>query len=173
VLNAYGITEAASWLAGTTVADFVPEDGLVGEPWGDAVKILEAADATARPGEDPECPSGESGYVWVSTPALMIGYLGRDDLTRQAVTDGWLRTGDIGVISDRGWLYLRGRERDEINKGGTKVYPHDIDAVAEPVGGVLDVCTLSPMTMRCMARTSASRWSCKTPGTKFFGVFMT
>ena len=41
---------------------------------------------------------------------------------------------------ERGWLYLRGRERDEINKGGTKVYPSDIDAVAERFPGVNDVC---------------------------------
>ena len=75
--------------------------------------------------------AGESGYVWVHTPALMRGYLDRDDLTEEVVSDGWFVTGDIGLIDERGWLYLRGREREEINKGGMKVYPADVDAVVE------------------------------------------
>jgi acyl-CoA synthetase (AMP-forming)/AMP-acid ligase II len=143
VLNAYGITETASWLAGTTVLDFVPEDGLIGEPWGAVLKILETTDATGRASEGRECAPGEPGHVWVRTPALMTGYLGEAGLTREAVARGWFMTGDIGAIDDRGWLYLRGRERDEINKGGTKVYPNDIDAVAERSEGVLDVCTFA------------------------------
>ena len=44
---------------------------------------------------------------------------------------GWFCTGDIGVLDERGWLYLRGREREEINKGGMKIYPADVDAVVE------------------------------------------
>jgi acyl-coenzyme A synthetase/AMP-(fatty) acid ligase len=45
------------------------------------------------------------------------------------------------VVDDRGWLYLHGRERDEINKGGMKVYPGDIDSVAERFEETVDVCT--------------------------------
>jgi acyl-CoA synthetase (AMP-forming)/AMP-acid ligase II len=47
------------------------------------------------------------------------------------VSQGWFFTGDIGIVDDRGMLYLKGREREEINKGGMKVHPADIDAVAE------------------------------------------
>jgi acyl-CoA synthetase (AMP-forming)/AMP-acid ligase II len=70
----------------------------------------------------------------------MKGYLDRDDLTAQCVRAGWFLTGDLGFIDDRGWLYLRGRVRDEINKGGTKVYPADVEAVAERFDGVSDCC---------------------------------
>jgi acyl-CoA synthetase (AMP-forming)/AMP-acid ligase II len=73
----------------------------------------------------------------------MRGYLERDDLTAGVVSAGWFLTGDIGVIDDRGWLYLRGREREEINKGGMKVYPGDIDAVVERFGDTVDVCTFA------------------------------
>ena len=86
---------------------------------------------------------GESGYVWLNTPALMKGYFRRDDLTAKAVVDGWFMTGDIGSMDDDGRLYLRGRERDEINKGGMKIYPSDIDAVVERYAAASDVCAFA------------------------------
>jgi acyl-CoA synthetase (AMP-forming)/AMP-acid ligase II len=73
----------------------------------------------------------------------MKGYLDRADLTAQVVTQGWFMTGDIGLMDARGRLYLRGRKREEINKGGMKVYPGDIDAVAERFEGARDVCTFA------------------------------
>jgi len=73
----------------------------------------------------------------------MKGYLDRDDLTAQVVSAGWFLTGDIGLIDTRGWLHLQGRERDEINKGGMKVHPADIDAVIERFPATLDVCTFA------------------------------
>ncbi len=56
---------------------------------------------------------------------------------------GWFLTGDIGVVDDRGWLHLRGREREEINKGGMKIYPGDVDAVVERFPATKDVCTFA------------------------------
>ena len=73
----------------------------------------------------------------------MKGYFRRDDLTARAVVDGWFVTGDIGFLDGRGRLVLRGRERDEINKGGTKIYPSDIDAVAERFDRARDVCAFA------------------------------
>lgn len=141
VLNVYGITEVGSWLAGATSGDCVPEDGLIGEVWGGIVTVQRSGETTRPPAAELACPAGEPGYIWVNTPALMRGYLGRDDLTAQAVTEGWFSTGDIGVIDERGRLYLRGREREEINKGGIKVYPGDVDAVLERFESTVDVCT--------------------------------
>jgi acyl-CoA synthetase (AMP-forming)/AMP-acid ligase II len=141
VLNAYGITETGSWMAGTTVPDFIPEDGLIGAPWGAMLKILPSASSEEPPGLVPPCAAGEPGYVWIHTPALMQGYLGRDDLTKQVVSHGWFMTGDIGFLDDRGLLHLRGRAREEINKGGIKVYPGDIDTVVERFESTVDVCS--------------------------------
>jgi oxalate---CoA ligase len=143
VMNAYGITETGSWLAGTTVGDFTPEDGLIGVPWGGALSVLNSRDPAAVLERDALCAPGESGHVWTLTPALMRGYLDRDDLTAQVVSHGWFATGDIGVIDERGWLVLRGREREEINKGGMKVYPGDIDGVIERFAATLDVCSFA------------------------------
>ena len=143
VWNAYGITETGSWLAGTSVPGFTPEDGLVGQAWGGVLKVLRTADALTQIDDTQECAPGESGQVWVNTPALMRGYLGRDDLTADVVSAGWFRTGDIGVLDDRGWLHLRGRQREEINKGGMKIYPGDVDAVVERFPATRDVCTFA------------------------------
>ena len=73
----------------------------------------------------------------------MKGYLGRDDLTNQVVSQGWFLTGDIGFLDERGFLHLSGREREEINKGGMKIYPSDIDAVVERFEDTIDVCTFA------------------------------
>src|SRR5262245_53924183 len=70
----------------------------------------------------------------------MHGYLDRDDLTTRVVSAGWFLTGDIGVVDDRGVLSLRGREREEINKGGMKVHPADIDSVVERFAGTMETC---------------------------------
>ena len=141
VLNAYGITETGSWMAGTSVDDFAPEDGLIGQPWGGMIRVLRKRETTIPPWLNEPAETGETGYIWVNTPALMRGYLDRDDLTGQVVSHGWFFTGDMGLVDERGWLYLRGREREEINKGGMKVYPGDIDAVIESFHATLDVCT--------------------------------
>jgi len=141
VSNVYGITETASWLAGTATGA-TPEDGLVGELWGGRIAIGLCAEGTDGPPTGPgmALPPGEPGRIWVSTPALMRGYLGRDDLTALAVRDGWLGTGDIGCLDGRGRLHLSGREREEINRGGLKVYPGDVDAVIERCEAALDGC---------------------------------
>ena len=144
VRNAYGITETASWLAGSPAPpDLVPEDGLIGRAWGGVVKILRTGNTETAPPLAEACRPDEPGYIWVNTPALMRGYLERDDLTRNVVSHGWFLTGDIGIIDDRGLLYLKGREREEINKGGMKVHPADIDAVVERFEETTDVCTFA------------------------------
>jgi acyl-CoA synthetase (AMP-forming)/AMP-acid ligase II len=117
--------------------------GLVGETWGGTVKILQSGSTAHPPGDAEECPRGESGHIWVNTPALMKGYLGREDLTAQVVSHGWFVTGDIGFLDDDGFLHLSGREREEINKGGMKVHPTDIDMVVERFEHTVDVCAFA------------------------------
>ena len=100
------------------------------------------AEALATAGDAP-CAPGETGHVWLETPALMRGYLGRDDLTRRVVVKGRFATGDLGLLDKRGWLHLRGRERDEINKGGMKISPAEVDAAAEGCARVAEVCAFA------------------------------
>lgn len=143
VCNAYGITETGSWVAGTSMENFEPEDGLVGEPWGAAIKVLKSAEPQTPFAADAECKVDEAGYLWINTPALMQGYYGHPELTDQVISGGWFVTGDIGLVDERGRIYLKGRERDEINKGGAKVYPADVDAVVERFEPATAVCTFA------------------------------
>ncbi len=143
VCNAYGITETGSWVAGLEKADVPAEDGLIGVGWGSVIKVLKTDETNQPLSQEMECKTGESGYVWLNTPALMKGYFRRDDLTAKAVVDGWFMTGDIGFLDEQGRLLLRGRERDEINKGGMKIYPSDIDTVVERFKAATDVCAFA------------------------------
>jgi acyl-CoA synthetase (AMP-forming)/AMP-acid ligase II len=144
VFNTYGLTETGSWVAGTSGGDFTPADGLIGEPWGATIRVLRGGDAEAlATGGEAPCAPGETGHVWLETPALMRGYLGRDDLTRRVVVKGRFATGDLGLLDERGWLHLRGRERDEINKGGMKISPAEVDAAAEGCARVAEVCAFA------------------------------
>ncbi|HSL47669.1 MAG TPA: class I adenylate-forming enzyme family protein [Candidatus Deferrimicrobiaceae bacterium] len=136
VFNTYGLTETGSWVAGTSVGEFQPADGLIGLPWGATLHVT-------RPTDGGACGPGEIGHVWIESPALMRGYLGQDELTRRAIVNGRFATGDLGLLDERGWLHLRGRERDEINKGGMKISPAEVDAAAEGCPRVADVCAFA------------------------------
>jgi len=140
VRNSYGITETGSWTAGLVDVVDEPEDGLIGRGWGAEIRVTRRSEDEPGP-EDTLCRPGEEGYVWLHTPALMRGYFERDDLTDAVVRAGWFYTGDIGLLDERGNLFLRGREREEINKGGAKIHPGDVDGVLERVGTVTDVCS--------------------------------
>jgi acyl-CoA synthetase (AMP-forming)/AMP-acid ligase II len=140
VVNTYGITETASWLAGTLEAG-EPQDGLVGEGWGADIWIGPHKDVC--PVLHESCPDGETGYVWTQTAKLMKGYFRRQDLTEAAVFGGWFFTGDMGTIDERGQLVLAGRVVDEINKGGLKVQPQDVENAADGYQHIRDVCAFA------------------------------
>ena len=132
VVNAYGITETANWAAGASGRDHRPADGLVGSMWGGRAAVRS---------EDGRILGIGDGELLLQTPALMQGYHERPDLTRAALRDGWFQTGDIGGIDDRGIIRLLGRQKHEINRGGQKVHPEEIDALLERHPDVLEACT--------------------------------
>ena len=91
-------------------------------------------------GEDrKELPPREVGEIVGRSPFLMPGYYGRDDLTAQAIVDGWMYTGDMGFLDEDGYLYLVDRKKDLIISGGVNIYPRDIEEVAVTHPDVLEV----------------------------------
>ncbi|MDB4985872.1 MAG: Long-chain-fatty-acid--CoA ligase [Myxococcaceae bacterium] len=77
------------------------------------------------------------GEVWVRGPTIMKGYLDAPELTREAIVDGWLRTGDLGSIDAAGHLKLVGRAKNMIvTAGGKNVYPEDIESAFDELQGV-------------------------------------
>jgi len=132
VLNMYGMTEAANWIAGAPAAEMGFEDGLVGRMWGGAAAVRRGDGSLARSGD---------GDLVVQTPSLMTGYFKRDDLTRDALSGGWLATGDVGSIDETGIVRLTGRRKHEINRAGLKVHPEDVDALLERHPDVVEACS--------------------------------
>jgi long-chain acyl-CoA synthetase len=74
-------------------------------------------------------PAGEPGEVLVRGPNVMLGYWRRPDLTRAAIRDGWLRTGDLGRMDADGYLTLGDRLKDVVNVAGFKVFPAQVERI--------------------------------------------
>ena len=74
-------------------------------------------------------PSGERGEVVIRGPSVMKGYYKRPQETADALRGGWFHTGDIGVIDADGYLSIVDRKKDLILRGGTNVYPREIEEV--------------------------------------------
>ena len=74
-------------------------------------------------------PNDETGEIVVRGPLVMNGYLDRPDMTAEVIVDGWLHTGDLGLMDADGYISIRGRLRELINSGGFKIFPGDVEAV--------------------------------------------
>jgi len=74
-------------------------------------------------------PLGEEGEIRVRSPSLLKGYWNRPEATAEALVDGWLRTGDIGVIDESGFLHYLGRRKEMLKVKGMSVFPPEIEAV--------------------------------------------
>jgi acyl-CoA synthetase (AMP-forming)/AMP-acid ligase II len=84
-------------------------------------------------------PPGETGAVWLRSPAVMAGYWRDAAATRETLRGGWLRTGDLGHLDERGCLRLAGRAGDVLVRGGYNVHPERVEAVLAEHPGVSEV----------------------------------
>lgn len=98
---------------------------------GSVGNLLPGVQISIRSDDETPVKHGQEGEITVATPHLMVGYhnhLSRDD-SSQATADGWFPTGDIGLIKPTGELYITGRKKDLIIKGGLNVSPASIENV--------------------------------------------
>jgi long-chain acyl-CoA synthetase len=84
------------------------------------------------------CAPGEVGEICGKGPILTPGYYKRPDLTKDAIIDGWLHSGDLGYVDEDGFLYLVDRKKDMIISGGVNVYPRDIEEIVAQHQAVRD-----------------------------------
>jgi fatty-acyl-CoA synthase len=80
-------------------------------------------------------PERVVGDILVKTPSLMDGYFRNEKATSETIVDGWLRTGDLGFM-DNGRLFIVGRAKEIIIKGGRNIYPYDVEQIAGEITGV-------------------------------------
>lgn len=76
-----------------------------------------------------DVPAGEAGELVIRGPQVMLGYLNNPDETADTLRDGWLHTGDIAQMDDKGYFYIVGRMKDMIITSGYNVFPRNIDEV--------------------------------------------
>lgn len=86
-----------------------------------------------------DLPDGEIGEIIVRSDVCMSGYWNDPEATAKALRDGWLYTGDVGCVSDDGYLSLKDRSKDLIISGGMNIYPREIEEVLLQHRGVLEV----------------------------------
>ena len=89
-------------------------------------------------GEGRVLPVGEVGEVATRSDCVMTGYWGNAQASAGALRDGWLWTGDVGALDERGYLTLRDRSKDMIISGGSNIYPREIEEVLLRHPGVLE-----------------------------------
>jgi len=85
-------------------------------------------------------PAGQSGEVVVRGDLVMTGYWRLPDKTTETLIDGWLHTGDVGLVDARGYLYIKDRLRDVIITGGFNVYPIDVENALAQHPAVYECC---------------------------------
>ena len=124
IYEGYGLTEAAPIVA-TTAVDRSPRWGSIGPP-------IPGVDIRLVGPDGGEVPVGDPGEIWVHGPNVFVGYWDDPDATARVLTDGWLRTGDVAVSDDQGFLSLVDRMKDLIIVSGFNVYPAEVeDALIE------------------------------------------
>ncbi|MEV5641593.1 AMP-binding protein [Streptomyces flaveolus] len=123
--NGYGMTETTSAVIAVPPGDRAP----VHTPSGTLSIGKPLPHLTARVVDlhgDP-VPSGEQGELELSGPQVVPGYWDKPEATRRTMPEGRLRTGDVAVIDEQGWVYLVDRLKDQINVSGYKVWPREVE----------------------------------------------
>jgi long-chain acyl-CoA synthetase len=130
----YGLTEASPVVCINPVRQ--PKIGTVGLP-------VSSTEISIHDDQGRSVAQGEMGEVWARGPQVMQGYLDRPDETARTLTpDGWLKTGDIGVIEPDGFVRLLDRKKDMIIVSGFKVFPNEVEDVVMQHPGVLEAAAI-------------------------------
>jgi long-chain acyl-CoA synthetase len=132
LIEAYGLTETSP-AATINPLDLKEYNGAIGLP-------VSSTDVAIRDDAGNNLPIGEAGEICVYGPQVMRGYYNRPDETAKVIMpDGYLRTGDVGVMDEKGFVRIVDRKKDMILVSGFNVYPNEIEAVVAMHPGVLEV----------------------------------
>ncbi|WP_110207663.1 class I adenylate-forming enzyme family protein [Nocardioides daejeonensis] len=132
LIEGYGLTETCSALTYMDAGHAESKQGSVGTPvaWVD-VRVVDE--------DDNEVPPGVPGEVVARGPKVSSGYLDDDDATAVAFRGGWFHTGDVGIIDEDGFLFIRDRLKDMIRSGGENIASAEIEAALAEHPDVLAV----------------------------------
>ena len=138
LMNAYGQTESTSTLTFLGPEDHRIPEGLPAEERERRLRRLRSVGRAMSDVEtaimDPQgrlLPPGAEGEIVARGPRVMAGYFRREEESAQALADGWLHTGDVGYVDEDGYVYITGRTKDLIIRGGENIAPGEVEAVLE------------------------------------------
>jgi len=123
VLEAYGMTEASHQMASNPLPPGPRIPGSVGRGTGVEIAILDESGAVL--------PVGAAGEVCIRGRNVIDGYENNPEANASSFVNGWFRTGDLGTLDADGYLRLRSRIKELINRGGEKISPREIDEILE------------------------------------------
>ncbi len=131
IVEGYGLSETSPGATCNPV-DSTAYSGLIGLP-------LPGTDVVLLDDDGREVPPGTPGEIAIRGPQVMAGYWQRPDETAKVMTaDGFFRTGDIGVVDDRGYFKIVDRKKDMILVSGFNVYPNEVEDVLTQMPGVAE-----------------------------------
>jgi long-chain acyl-CoA synthetase len=132
ILEGYGLTETASTTT-FNISETERRIYSVGKPiWGTHTQVWDADGNALPPGRD------HVGEVVTRGLHVMKGYLNNPEATADALTGGWFHTGDLGYFDEDGFLFIVGRIKELIIRGGYNVYPAEIEDVLHAHPGILE-----------------------------------
>ena len=129
--NCYGLTECSSLGTVLPSESALTRSESVGLP-------VPGTRAEVRGPDGGALPPGEPGELYLRGPHIVQGYFGAPEKTREAIRDGWLKTGDIARIDGDGFVYILDRAKDMINRGGEKIYSLEVENVLYMCPGVAE-----------------------------------
>ncbi len=140
-INAFGQTETAA-----TITMLPPDDHVLTGSEEEIATKLKRLTSIGKPLVDVEvrivdehgrtAPVGEVGEIVARGERLMKGYWGQEDATRETIRDGWLYTGDLGYVDKDGYVFLAGRAKDFIKRGGEMISPEEVERTLAAHPGV-------------------------------------
>lgn len=136
IIQTYGLTEASP-----RVTCLMPDDGK--KKIGSVGKAIPGVCVKIFDEKDNELAAGKKGEIVVKGKNVMKGYYKKTQETKKVIRNGWLHTGDIGVLDIEGYLYVIGRKKNVIITGGMNVYPEEIEATIKEYQLVNEVVVLA------------------------------
>lgn len=141
ICEGYGLTETSPVII--TNPDDQIKLGTIGTP-------LIATEIRIVGDDGYEMPDGEPGEICVRGPQVMKGYWNREEATKEVLnSEGWFRTGDIGIRREDGYYQIVDRKKDMINVSGFKVYPNEVEDVASQHPGILEAAVIGVPAGAC------------------------
>jgi acyl-CoA synthetase (AMP-forming)/AMP-acid ligase II len=123
-IETYGLSEAASQIVANPVPPGIHKPGSAGRPVGVVLRIcIPQSEEQGKSLRD--VAQGENGEICVAGPCVIDGY--QNNSGAAAFQDGWFRTGDLGYMDEDGYLFIKGRLREVINRGGENIAPREVE----------------------------------------------